>query len=328
MTAERRRIALIVFPGTKLMDVCGPLQVFSDANTSSNQSAYEVVLVSETGGHIATDAVCSIGPTLSFRQARRHSWDTVLLSGGDAAYSAARSERLRDFVKSASASCRRLGSVCLGAFVLASGGHLSGRRATTHWDGIARFSAEFPDITVEDDAIFVEDRGVWTSAGVTAGIDMALAMVEQDLGAHEALRLAKSLVLPVRRSGGQRQFSGALTAQASGVKSRFSALISDIVSDLRQDLTVPTLATKAGMSERNFSRIFVSEIGDSPARFVERLRVECACELLHETAMSLTAAQTHAGFANAEQMRRAFQRCKGTSPSEYQESFASLPGVS
>ncbi|MEM6971622.1 MAG: helix-turn-helix domain-containing protein [Pseudomonadota bacterium] len=313
-------LALVVFEGTKLLDVAGPLQVFSDARAPGGHPAYAVDILSEDGGEIATDTVCRLAST-GFGAATGRRWDTVLISGGDAALHAARSASLQAFVAGASAGCRRLGSICLGAFILAAGGHLDGRRVTTHWDGSARLARDYPALRVEDDAIFIQDRGVWTSAGVTAGIDMALAMVEQDLGRGEALRLAKSLVLPMRRGGGQRQFSSALHAQINTAETRFAALISAMASDLRQNLSVAEMAAAAGMSERNFARVFAAELGVSPARFVERMRVEHASDLMHGAGLSLAAAQAEAGFSNAEQMRRAFQRCKGVAPSAYRARF-------
>ncbi|MEM7684636.1 MAG: helix-turn-helix domain-containing protein [Pseudomonadota bacterium] len=314
-------VALIVFPGTKLLDMAGPMQVFSDAKCADGRRAYDVDLVSEFGGSIATDTICTVG-TVSFEDVPDARWDTVLISGGNSALEAARSVRLLDFVDHTSRSCRRLGSICLGAFILAAGGHLTGLRATTHWDGSRKLTECYPEISVEDDAIFIEDHGIWTSAGVTAGIDMALAMVEQDLGPSEALRLAKSLVLHVRRGGGQRQFSSALATQHTGARTRFAGLISDMAANPRQDLTVSAMAARSGMSERNFARVFVSELGTSPARFVESLRVEHACDMLHFADAALAHVQDHAGFANAEQMRRAFQRCKGVSPTDYRAKFS------
>ncbi|MEM7016077.1 MAG: helix-turn-helix domain-containing protein [Pseudomonadota bacterium] len=315
------RIAIIAFAKTKLLDVAGPLQVFSDAQTASGQPAYDIELVSETGGLLDTDTICQI-KTIAFRDTTPERWDTVLVSGGSSAYEAMQSPTLLDFVSAASLTCRRLGSICLGAFVLAAGGHLAGRNVTTHWDGCAELATRFPDIKVKDDAIFVEDDGIWTSAGVTAGIDMALEMVKQDLGATETLRIAKSLVLPAHRSGSQRQFNPSLATLASGKSTRFADLALSVASNLRQRHSVSNMAERVGMSERNFSRQFSIHMGVSPAQYVERLRVDHAASLLLRQEMTLVAVQEDAGFANAEQMRRAFQRCLGISPSDYAERFA------
>lgn len=312
------RVGFVLFKGTKLLDVCGPLQVFNDARTHAGLSAYQIDLLSEHGGRVTTDTVCTLN-SIAFKDAEPSQFDTMLISGGDSAYEAMKSETLLNYIAIASKSCRRLGSVCLGAFVLAAGGHLNARRTTTHWDGCHSLKSQFPEVALDANAIFVEDRGIWTSAGVTAGIDMALAMVSQDLDPNEALRIAKSLVLPMQRSGGQLQFSEALQSQFGSVKTRFSALIASISSDLRQNLSVPTLAAKVGMSERNFARLFVKELGCSPAKYVEQLRVQRAAEMLHYG--DLAKAEYAAGFTNAEQMRRAFQRCKGVPPSEYSAKF-------
>lgn len=314
------RIALIVFDGTKLLDVAGPLQVFSDAKRPCGAPAYEVTVLSSSGGSISTDTVCKI-ETSPFADFRNCQWDTVLVSGGDCAYSAMYSEALQTYLENANANCRRLGSICLGAFILAAGGFLENRMATTHWDGCSRLASAFPDVSVEDNAIFVEDRGIWTSAGVTAGIDMALEMVKQDFGAAEALRLAKSLVLPMMRSGGQRQYSAALASQTANKSERFAALLRDITANIARKHTVASMAASVAMSERNFSRRFVSEFGISPASFVESLRVDFATSLLHNK-ISLRAVQAQAGFTSDEQMRRAFQRQIGVSPSAYATKFA------
>jgi len=199
----------------------------------------------------------------------------------------------------------------LGAFVLAACGRLSGRAATTHWDGSAKLSADYPDVRVEDDAIFVEDNGIWTSAGVAAGIDMALEMVRRDLGTPEALRIAKSLVLPMLRNGGQRQFSSALAAQASSSDDRFHDLIAAIASNLKNRISVA-----------NFARRFSAAVGVSPAHFVEKLRVEYAANMLHQPDASLCVVQAEAGFTDQENMRRAFQRQLCVSPSAYAAKFA------
>lgn len=316
-----RPIAFLLFEGTKLLDFTGPLQVFSDAKLPDGTQAYDVHLLSETGGRLRTDTVCQI-ETTALTADLPFAWDTVLVSGGDAAYQAMQSETLCTYINTTAANCRRLGSICLGAFVLAACGRLSGRAATTHWDGSAKLSADYPDVRVEDDAIFVEDNGIWTSAGVAAGIDMALEMVRRDLGTPEALRIAKSLVLPMLRNGGQRQFSSALAAQASSSDDRFHDLIAAIASNLKNRISVAEMAAKVGMSERNFARRFSAAVGVSPAHFVEKLRVEYAANMLHQPDASLCVVQVEAGFTDQENMRRAFQRQLCVSPSAYAAKFA------
>lgn len=313
-------LALVLFDRTKLLDVTGPLQVFNDARYPDGAKAYDIQLISSAGGPVTTDAGVAL-QTISFEEAGRRRFDTVLVSGGDSALEAAGDPAIQAFLKQSAVTSRRIGSICLGAFILAAGGFLNGRKATTHWEGCSSLAACYPQIDVRANAIYVEDRGVWTSAGVTAGIDMALALVEEDLGRAEALRLARTLVLPVRRSGGQSQFSSALTAQLKSGGGRFDRLVSIILTDLRQNLSVPVLASLASMSERNFSRAFTAHFGTSPARFVEQLRVEHACEILQRGDASLSELPGLAGFSNAEQMRRAFHRAKGVSPSDYSARF-------
>ncbi|MBU2993687.1 helix-turn-helix domain-containing protein [Octadecabacter sp. 1_MG-2023] len=316
-------MAFLLFKGTKLLDFAGPLQVFNDAKLPDGTPAYDVHLLSDMGGLLSTDTVCRI-ETKAVAECQVANWDTVLVSGGNSAYEAMQSDILCSYINTSAASCRRLGSICLGAFVLAACGRLSGRRATTHWDGVAKLSADYSDICVQDDAIFVEDNGIWTSAGVTAGIDMAIEMVRRDLGTAEAVRIAKSLLLPMLRSGGQRQFSRVLAAQTASSSHRFSELVEFIASNLKDHISVAKMAAKAGMSERNFSRKFVVEIGVSPAQFVEKLRVEHAAAMLHQNEISLATVRAEAGFTNDENMRRAFQRQLSVSPSAYASQFAAL----
>lgn len=315
-----QRVAFVLFARTKLLDVAGPLQVFSDARRPDGARAYQVSLVSIEGGPVETDTGFPL-PSEPVDTCRAAPPDTLIVSGGDSALAAAHDPRLLGFLASMAGRCRRFGSVCLGAFILAQGGHLNGRRATTHWENCAQLKQRFPQIDVRDDSIFEVDDGIWTSAGVTAGIDMALAMVEQDLGRAEALRLAQSFVLYVQRSGGQRQFSAALTRQVQSRGGEFDALVAGILADLSSDLSVPRLAEMARMSERNFARRFTEIMKISPARFVEDTRVDAACEALQRRDAPLSELPRLFGFGNPERMRRAFQRCKGIAPSEYQARF-------
>ena len=314
------RLAIVLFDGTKLIDVCGPLQVFNDARSPEGQAAYEIDLISVNGGPVLTDAGLSL-PTRGFGEFEANCWDTVLVSGGAMAYKASSSDKLLDFLSNAANLTRRIGSVCLGAHILANAGILKNKRATTHWQGTNRLAKEFPDTIVDEDAIYLEDNGVWTSAGVTAGIDMALAMVEQDFGSAEALRIAKSHVLPYRRTGGQKQFSDTLALQSKSKSARFASLVSYILEDLTRNLSVPAMAAQLGMSERNFSRAFTQEHGISPARFVEKLRVEKVCFLIENENTSIKSAAVSAGFSSEEHLRRAFHRHKQISPTGYRDKF-------
>jgi transcriptional regulator GlxA family with amidase domain len=216
------RVVIALFPRTKLLDVTGPLQVFNDAKHSDGSAVYEIALASEHGGPVETDAGVPL-PSVSLAEAAARPIDTLLVSGGRSALEAASSAALLAFLREQSGTVRRLGSICLGAFILATAGLLDGCEATTHWQYAERFGAAHPATTVRPDAIFVSNGRIWTSAGVSTGIDMALAMVEEDLGRKAALDLARDLVLYLKRPGGQAQFSGELQRQSRDAAGRFEA---------------------------------------------------------------------------------------------------------
>lgn len=318
-TAKHPTIAILIFEGTKLLDATGPLQVFADA-MRNGEPAYHVVLCSMTGGSIRTDAGISL-QTRPLDDLKNREIDTFLVSGGDSALEFAKSEPVRFAITRATTGTRRIGSICTGAFVLAVCGFLYGRAATTHWAHCQDLAKRFPETDVKPDAIFIKDGPVWTSAGVTTGIDMALAMVEADLGKAEALRLARSLILYVKRPGGQGQFSSPLRHQIESL-GPLGEIVQYIRANLTEHLTVKSLALEAGMSERTFVRRFESELGDSPARYIEILRVETACEAFCSGERSVKRVAAIAGFRAEERMRRAFQRTKGIAPSEYRDRFA------
>ena len=219
---------------------------------------------------------------------------------------------------------RRIGSVCTGAFVLAAAGLLDGRRATTHWQLCPRLARDHPAVAVEDDPIFVRDGNVYTSAGVTAGMDLALALVEEDHGHDAAMRIARHLVMFVRRPGGQSQFSAALDLQAAE-RRPIRDLQAWIAGHPSGDLSVEALAARAHMSPRNFARVFRDEVGQTPARFVERVRVEAARRLLEESGAGLERVARECGFGGADSMRRSFLRVLRVAPSEYRGRFLSGP---
>ena len=315
-----RNIVFAVFHRAKLIDVAGPLQVFNDAKLPSGSRAYRVYLVSQSGGPVATDTGICL-ETEPFTSCDGLEIDTLLLAGGESAFEAAHSLPLLAFVEHYKNRCHRLASVCLGAFILAKGGHLNGRRATTHWENCTQLESEYPRITVRKDSIFEKDGHVWTSAGVTAGIDMALAMVEDDLGRAETLRLSKSMVLHVRRTGGQKQFSEALARQSQAKSGLFDVLTAKVMANLNADLSVANLARMSVMSERTFARQFKHIMQTSPAKYVEQLRISAACDAMQAENLNLSELIAVCGFSNAEHMRRAFHRHKGVSPSEFQARF-------
>jgi transcriptional regulator GlxA family with amidase domain len=248
--------------------------------------------------------------------------DTLIVSGGDV-FAVAGDLRLRQWLRTMSARVRRLASVCSGSFILAEAGLLDGRRATTHWAGVDIMRERYPQIAVEPDAIFVRDGNVYTSAGVTAGIDLALAMVEEDLGHALALAVARRLVVFLKRPGGQSQFSSHLAAQTKpvGILKDLPAWILDNLSD---NLSVEQLAGRAAMSPRNFARVFTREMGMTPAKFVERARVDAARRWMEDGGLSLEDVAGRVGFSSAEHMRRTFRRHVRVVPHDYRKRFHDL----
>lgn len=319
-----RRVAVLLYPGTMLLDVAGPAQVFEAASTMAQARggvrAYEIAFVSRGGGPVVTDLGAGL-QTAAWNPARP--CDTLLVPGGPGAWDAARDPDLLAAVRVAAAGVRRTASVCLGAFVLAAAGLLDGRRAATHWRHCAALQERHPRVRVEPEPIFVRDDPVWTSAGVSAGIDLALAMVEADLGHAAALEVAQRLVVFLKRPGGQAQFSQALRAQASDRGGGFAGLHAWMADNLSADLRVERLAERAGMSPRHFARAYRERTGRTPAKAVEALRVEAARRLLQRPGPGPgVAGVAHAcGFGDEERMRRAFVRCLGVPPAAYRTRF-------
>lgn len=304
---------IVAFPGVQSLDVTGPTEVFAAAGGHRVELAAPVAgpVRSSSGlGLVAEHAVADVrGPV-----------DTLVVAGGPGTRAAARDPEVVTAVGRLAARSRRVASVCTGAFVLAASGLLDGRRATTHWASCDLLARLHPAVSVEPDAIFVRDGDLWTSAGVTAGIDLALAMVEQDLGRAAALRVARQLVVFLKRPGGQSQFSAQLAGQFSD-QAAMRDLQAWIVDHLADPLTVERLAARAVMSPRHFARVFRRDTGVTPARFVERARVEAARRALEDTNQSVDAIATTCGFGTAETMRRTFLRTLRASPREYRNRF-------
>lgn len=322
-----RKIALVGYPGVQSLDLVGPLEVFAMANRFGGHAFYDVLLASPTGGAIT----CNSGITLAGSIALADlplTLDTILIGGGDdAGLLAMRDASVFDWLDRRTATTRRIGSVCSGAFVLAAAGVLDGRRATTHWEVCDELQRFRPSITVEPDAIFVADPPYYTSAGVTAGIDLCLSFVEADCGAHVALAVARNLVLFMRRPGGQTQYSAGLNVQAAATP-RLRQLIADISADPSGDHTVPRLAERAMMSERTFARVFHKETGVSPAAFVELARVNRAKALLETSDWPLARVAGRAGFGSVEALHRAFNKRVMITPGEYRQRFGHIaPGA-
>ena len=316
-----RHVAILAFPGVQLLDVAGPLQVFATANdfaqAAGEEMPYRPQVIAE-----GTPVISSAGLELGARPLPEPAgpFDTLLVAGGWGVYAAAEKPVLRDWVKDAAGQSRRVASVCTGAFLLGAAGLLDGRRAVTHWSRCAELARRFPRIEVDPDPIFICDDGIWTSAGVTAGIDLALALVEADLGRQAALAVARQLVVFLKRPGGQAQFSATLALQHGDT--RFEGLHAWMAERLDGDLSVAALAARAGMSERSFVRHYRQATGVTPARAVEQLRVEAARQMLGETRQPIKRVARRCGFGSEETMRRSFLRLLDTSPQRHRELFS------
>ena len=313
-------VAFLAFDRFQLLDITGPLQTFATASELNGAPAYRPIVVSSGGGLVASSSGVRLD-TLSFRQAAQLRIDTVIVPGGAGVHAASRDPRLVTWVTRRAALARRAGSVCTGAFLVAAAGLVDGRSVTTHWRECDRLARRFPQVRLDADAIFVREGKIFTAAGVTAGIDLALALVEEDLGRALAMRVARHLVVYARRPGGQSQYSETLRMQSAD-DGTFDALHQWIAANLHADLSVDALAARAGMSARHFARVYRAKTGVTPAKAVARLRLEAARRQL-ETAQTRVGTVAHeSGFGDADRLRRAFQRHLGVSPRAYRTGFA------
>ena len=320
LTAGQATVVFVVYPGVKLLDLAGPLQVFNDALDENGDAAYQCSIASIDGKSVISDTPVSIS-TECLSAWNRRRIDTLIVVGGQGVFAAIENQKLMTCIRKLAQRSRRVGSICNAAFILAFCGLLQGRRAVTHWDSCDRLAVEYPDVCVEKNPIFLNDHDIWTSAGVTAGIDMAIAMVSDDLGRSTALSLARSLVTYIVRPGGQSQFSEALELQAADGAGRFDELHKWMRSHLAQDLCNDRLADHMRMSTRNFSRLYASSVGRTPAKSVEAMRVEAACQLLENSSSTLKTIAIRCGFGDDERMRRAFVRVLKVSPQDYHKRF-------
>ena len=302
-----RIVGVLVFTDFQLLDAAGPIGAFEIAGRYV-PGTYDIRLLSRDGGPVASSSGVTLN-ALSFKDAGP--LDTLLVSGGEGTRGPSICEATLDFVRQTAITARRTTSVCSGAYVLAQAGLLDGRRATTHWNRTTDFARRYPKVKLEPDRIWVRDGAIWTSAGITAGIDLALALIAEDLGEDIARKTAQQLVVYHRRPGGQSQFSALLELKTGG---RFDALSAWARENLRSPLTVDVLAARAGMSERNFARAFAAETGFTPAKAIERLRVEAARTLLDSQPLQVEDVALETGFGDAERMRRAFIRAFGQPP--------------
>ncbi len=347
-TSAPRNIAILVYPGVQSLDVTGPLEVFSAAQQllepgaarggtsdqrweagdwarrspggrARREGGYRTHVISTDGAPLETSSGLMIVPHAGLDDAPR-AIDTLIVAGGVGVERLCEDRAALAWIAARALDTRRLASVCTGAFALAAAGLLDGRRAATHWASAAELARRYPRVRVEPEPIFVRDGSVWTSAGVSAGMDLALALLEDDLDREAALTVARHLVLFLRRPGNQSQFSATLAAQAPA-RDALREVQRFAVENLAADLSVEALAARAHMSARHFARSFRAQVGITPARYVERLRLEAARRALEEASEPLAAVAAGCGFGTPETMRRTFLRALGVGPAEYRRRF-------
>jgi transcriptional regulator GlxA family with amidase domain len=322
MNNTPRRIDIYAFPDVQLLDVAGPLQVFASANELSiaagHSAPYVPRVIAATSGEVRSTA--GLGLFAQPLPTADAPTDTLLIAGGRGVHAVSGDAVQVAWVRERAARARRVASVCTGAFLLAAAGLLDKRRAVTHWAHCDLLRERFPDVRVDPAPIFIRDGAVWTSAGVTAGIDLALALVEDDLGRALALNVARELVVFLKRPGGQAQFSATLSLQKAG--DRFGELHAWIAENMALDLSIATLAERAGMSERSFVRHYRAQTGVTPARAINQSRLEAARRLLGDTAFPIKRVAARCGFGSEETMRRSFLRSTGVTPQAYRERFS------
>jgi transcriptional regulator GlxA family with amidase domain len=302
-----RKLGLVIFPDFQILDAAGPLAAFDIASRYVG-GAYELRLLAEAAGMVPSTA----GPGLPAEALDDGPYDTIVVSGGEGTRGAAERGDITRWLRGQASAARRLASVCSGAYLLAEAGLLDGRRATTHWQRSDDFARRFPRVRMEADRIYVRDGPIWSSAGSTAGIDLALAMIEEDLGEAIARRTAQQLVVHQRRPGGQSQFSDLI--ELGGLSGRFGPLLDWARARLGEPLGGERLAAQAAMSPRNFARAFAAETGATPAKAVERLRLEAARLRVETSREPIDRVAEVTGFGDPERMRRAFLRAFGQPP--------------
>jgi len=324
-SARPHRIAIAGFPPAQALDIAGPLDVFATANviaaSSGQPPPYALELAAPRRGALTTTGGVAMLATRALREVEA---DTLLVAGGPGARAAIANRRLVKELRAVCERVPRVGSICTGAFMLAATGLLDGQRATTHWAHFDEFEAAFPGVALERDALYVNAGGIHSSAGISAGIDYALSLVEADLGRAVALEVARGLVVFMKRPGGQSQYSAQLAAEsAADDPQRFAPLLRWIASHLASDLSVPALAERAAMSPRNFARAFQAVMKTTPARHVRLLRIDAARRWLTDSRLSIPRIAERCGFASDEAMRVAFQSQLKVSPSDFRARFGS-----
>jgi transcriptional regulator GlxA family with amidase domain len=318
-----RRVVLLAYEQMNLLDLAGPLQALATASkrfAGNGPALYETVVASVAGGVVQTSAGLPI-MTVALSALDTIAIDTIIAPGGSKDEDFHAAPELVAWIARRGTDVRRLCSVCTGAFLLAAAGQLDGRRVATHWDWVSRLEDLHPAIDVDPDRIYIQDGPIWTSAGVSAGIDLTLALIEEDYGHKVAIETARQLVMFIKRSGGQSQFSVPLAAQ-SDPSGKFGDLHVWIAAHIAEDLSVERLAEQAGMAPRTFARAYAEAHDRTPARTVEAMRMEVACRALEETALPLKAIAARSGYANEQSLRRVFQRQLGVSPIDYRARFS------
>jgi len=308
---------VLVFPGIRLLDVTGPIEVFASANEFGGR--YRVRVVSEDGAAVITSAGTRIGADLAIDDVREP-YDVLVVPGGPEWETAIKDDTLLDAVRRLHGMARCTASVCTGAFLLAAAGLLRGRRAVTHWRQSRQLAVRFPSVRVQPDAIFVRDGPMMTSAGVSAGIDLSLALIEEHFGAEVARSVAKDMVVFMQRPGGQSQFSVRSQVPYSRQET-LRPVLDAVVANPGAPHTLTAMSRRAGVSVRHMSRLFDEEVGTTPARYVERVRLEAAQVLLETGDDSLPVVARRTGFGSAESLRRAFVRHLGVTPGAFRTSF-------
>lgn len=326
-------VVVLAFEDVQLLDVAGPVQVFASANeilcgtrgAPSHGAPYRIAVVSRRGGPVRSSSGLPLFTQPIAKAVGNKRVDTLILPGGPGVHHAASDSRTVAWIRRQIASVRRIASVCTGAFLLAETGALDGRRVATHWKFCSRLQQEYPGLEVDPDPIYLHKDNIWTSAGVTAGIDLSLALVQEDFGRKLAMQVARHLVVFLNRPGGQSQFSAPLAAQAAAADgnapNHFAPLHGWIADNLASDLRVERLAEQSGMSPRTFARIYAATMGLTPARMVEKMRVEAVRRNLEETDLPIKQIAALCGFGQEERLRRAFARQVGTTPAEYRQRF-------
>lgn len=319
---------MLVFPDLQVLDAVGPLEIFARANQvwrerhEGGPAPYELFLVAREAGPVHTSTGFDVVAPYALTEVQGP-LDTLVVAGGNGVFAAGKDRALMRWLGRQAPRARRVASVCTGAFLLAELGILDGLRVTTHWTACALLQQRYPKLRVDPDPIYVREGRIWTSAGVTAGMDLALALVEEDLGRDVALTVARRLVLFLKRPGGQAQFSAQLAGQIAD-REPLRDLQTWIAEHPEADLSIEALARRIGMSPRNFARVFTREIGRTPARFVEETRVEAARRRLEESDDGVDAIAAATGFGSAETLRRAFLRVLRVNPAAYRSRFRSV----